>query len=57
MKKNSQIHLWLTSKFKEELEQKAEENNVSLNEFCLQKLKEDNRLRRIEKILEELLKK
>jgi predicted HicB family RNase H-like nuclease len=55
MKKNSQIHLWLETELKEKLMKEAEEKRLSLNEFCLQKLRENSQLDRIEGMLEEIV--
>lgn len=56
-KKNSQLHIYLESDLKEILEKQAREERISICEFCRRKLKEDSKLDKIEKILEELLKK
>jgi len=54
MKKNSQIHIWLETGLKQKLEEQAEENNVSLMSLCRQRLRDNNRLAKIEYILEEI---
>jgi len=54
MKKNSRIHLWLETELKEKLENHAKENNISLNELCRQKLRENDRLSKIEYSLEQI---
>ncbi len=54
MKKNAQIHLWLETELKERLEKEAKEYNLSLCEFCRQKLIENPPLIRIENILEKI---
>lgn len=54
MKKNSQIHLFLETDLKESLERQAEEDGISFSELCRKKLKENDRLKRIEFILEQI---
>jgi hypothetical protein len=55
MKKNSQIHLFLETDLKEKLEKQAQEQELSFSELCRQKLKENDRLMRIEDMLEKLI--
>lgn len=57
MKKNSQLHIWLETELKDRLEQQAIENDISLCEFCRQKLIENPSLVRIETKIEEIIKK
>ncbi len=57
MKKNSQLHIWIETELKTKLEKEAIENNISLCEFCRQKLIENSSLVRIEMILEKISKK
>jgi len=57
MKKNSQIHIFLETELKEKLEKQAQEENLTLSEFCRKKLKNNSQLDKIETILEKILKK
>jgi len=57
MKKNSQLHIWLETELKENLERQAKEHEVSLCEFCRRKLIESPVLTRIEMKLDNLMKK
>ena len=57
MKKNSQLHIWLETELKDRLERQAEEEDISLCEFCRRKLIEIPALTRIEMKLDNLIKK
>ena len=57
MKKNAQIHLHVESELREKLMKEANENNISMNELCLQRLRKNSQLDRIEMMLDEVLKK
>lgn len=56
MKKNSQIHIFLETDLKEKLEKLAEEQGISISELCRQKLKDNDRLIKIEMMIEKLMK-
>lgn len=51
MKKNSQIHVYLETQFKEKLIREANEEGISFSELCRQKLNENSQLKKIEFIL------
>ena len=57
MKRNAQIHLHVESELRENLLKEADENNISMNELCLQKLRKNSQLDKIEMMLEGVLKK
>ena len=56
MKKNAQIHLHAESELREKLIKEANENHISMNDLCLQKLRKNSQLDRIEIKLEEILR-
>lgn len=57
MKKNSQLHLYLETKLRQVLGEQAAEREITISELCRQKLRQNDRLDKIEKILEELLER
>jgi len=57
MGKNSQIHLFIETELKERLEKEAEENCISLSELCRQRVRVNDRLKRVENVLDILLAK
>lgn len=57
MKRNSQIHLWLETELKELLEKQAQDAKLSINELCRQKLRENDRLTKIEIVLDRIEKR
>ncbi len=54
MKKNSQIHLFLETELKEKLEKEAQGQNISFSELCRQRLRDNDRLSKIEYVLEQI---
>ncbi len=56
MKKNSQIHIYLETDLYDKLEKQAQENNISLSQFCRKKLQENSQLTRIEMNIEKIFK-
>lgn len=56
MKNNCKIHLWLDSELKQVVERQAEEEGIPVCEFCRRKLRENERIVRIEMKLERILK-
>ena len=56
MKKNSQIHLFLETELKAQLEKEASEEGISVSELCRKKIKENSQLLRIEIMLESIIK-
>jgi len=55
MKRNSKIHLWLETDLKESVEKQAREEGISVCEFCRRKLKENQRIVKIEIMIERIL--
>jgi predicted HicB family RNase H-like nuclease len=55
VKRNSQLHLMINSGLLEKMRQKAENNGISLSEWCRRKLSEDSQLDRIERKLDFLI--
>ena len=56
MKKNSQIHIKLETELKEKLQKEAEEQDILISELCRKKLKENDKLTKIEYLLEQIQK-
>ena len=54
MKKNSQLHIFLETELRELLEKQAKEGSISISELCRRKLRENDRLNRIEFILNQI---
>lgn len=54
MKKTFQIHLRIESEAIETLKKQAQENNLSLAEFCRQRLRGNSQLSRLESLIENL---
>ena len=54
-KKNSQIHLMIDTEFKEKLKNLANQENLHLSEYCRNKLSEDSKLIKLERMIEMLL--
>ena len=54
MGKNSHLHLTMETSLKEFLKDEATKNNMGLSEYCRQKIREESRLQKIEKILLEI---
>jgi len=57
MKKNCQLHLFLETELLDELRKQSERLNLSVSEICRQKIRQSDRLDKIEFILEMILKK
>ena len=57
MKKNTKIHFWIESEIKQAIEKQAQEEGLTISDYCRNKLKDSSRLIRIERMLEEVLKK
>ena len=55
MKANAQIHVYVTTELKERLIKEAKEKDLSFSQLCRRKL-EENRLAKIEEMLEKLVK-
>ena len=56
MKKNSHIHILVTTNFLNKLKNEAEERMITLSELCRLKIQENLQLDRIEFKLDKLLK-
>ena len=57
MKKNCQLHLFLETELLDELRKQSERLNLSVSEICRQKIRQADRLDKIEFILEMILRK
>ncbi len=57
MKKNTKIHFWIESEVKQFIEKQAQEEGLTISDYCRNKLKDNSRLIRIEMMLEEVLKR
>jgi len=57
VKKNAQLHIMLDSGLFEEMKQKADNQGISLSEWCRNKLRDDSQLDRIEEKLDLILEK
>jgi len=55
MKKNSQLHITLSSELLYLLKKEAENKNIVLAELCRQKLRENSKLEKIENLLGKIL--
>ena len=55
-KKNSQLHISIETIILEEMKKTAENQGLTLSEWCRRKLKEDSQLNRIEKKIDNLIK-
>ena len=56
MKKNSKIHIFIETEFKERLKKQAQQENISFAELCRRKLREHSKLAKIENTLEQIQK-
>ena len=54
MGKNSHLHLTMETSLKEFLKEEASKNNMNLSEYCRQKIREESRLQKIERLLLEI---
>ena len=54
MGKNSHLHLIMETSLKEFLKEEASKNSMSISEYCRQKIREESRLQKIEKLLLEI---
>jgi len=54
MGKNSHLHLTMETSLKEFLKEEATKNSMGLSEYCRQKIREESRLQKIEKLLLEI---
>ena len=54
MGKNSHLHLIMETSLKEFLKEEASKNNMSISEYCRQKIREESRLQKIERLLLEI---
>ncbi len=57
MGKNSHLHLTMETSLKEFLKEEATKNSMGLSEYCRQKIREESRLQKIEKLLLEIKEK
>ena len=57
MKKNSRLHLVLTTELLLRIKKQALDNNISVSELTRRKLKENSRLDNIERMIKLLLEK
>jgi len=57
MKKNTKIHFWIESEVKQAIEKQAQEEGLTISDYCRNKLKESSRLVKIERMLGEVLQK
>jgi chaperonin cofactor prefoldin len=57
MGKNSQLHLFLETELLDELRKQSERLNLSVSEVCRQKIRQSDRLDKIEFILEMILRR
>ena len=55
-KKNSHIHIMISTKEKKKLMDKAEEEGLDFSEWCRRKLKKDSQLNRIENKIDDIVK-
>jgi len=51
MGKNSHLHLTMETSLKEFLKEEAAKNSLGLSEYCRQKIREESRLQKIERLL------
>jgi len=56
LKKNSQIHFMIETSVLKEIREKAKEKNISMSEWCRQKISKDSQLDRIEMMIKGLVK-
>ena len=54
MGKNSHLHLTIETSLKEFLKEEATKNSMGLSEYCRQKIREESKLQKIEKLLLEI---
>ncbi|MBU0466499.1 MAG: hypothetical protein KKD94_04660 [Nanoarchaeota archaeon] len=57
MGKNSHLHLTMETSLKEFLKEEAIKNGMGLSEYCRQKIRDESRLQKIERLLLELKEK
>jgi len=57
MGKNSHLHLTMETSLKEFLKEEATKNSMGLSEYCRQKIRDEFRLQKIEKLLQEIKEK
>lgn len=55
MRKNSKIHLWLETDLKKLVEMHAKEEGISICEYCRKKIKENDRIIKIEITVDKIL--
>ena len=55
MKKNSKIHFWVETEFKQNLKKQAQEEGLTISDYCRNKLKENSRILKIEKMVEKII--
>ena len=55
LKKNSHLHIMIETEVLEAMKKEAQKSNISLSEWCRQKLRENGQLDRIENKLDKLL--
>jgi hypothetical protein len=55
MKKNCKIHLWLDEELKQIVQRQADEEGIPFSEFCRRKFKENERIVKMEMMLEKIL--
>lgn len=55
MKKNCKIHLWLETELKESIEKQAEEEGISICEFCRRRLRDNSKIIKMEMMVERIL--
>lgn len=55
MKKTSKIHLWIETEAKQQIQRKANEQGISINEYCRRILRENSKLSKIEYTLDKMM--
>lgn len=55
MRKNTQLHLVVETELFERLKKQAQEEELTISEYCRNKLKENSRILKIEIIMEKIL--
>ncbi len=56
-KKNYPLHLLIEKSLKDKLKKEAEEQKISLGEYCRRKLRDDKQLNRIERKIDKIIEK
>lgn len=56
LKKNSHLHVMIETDILEKMKKRAGKENLTLSEWCRQKLREDSQLDRIENKMDKLIK-